>query len=95
MSASAWSQVTWDVARAGGLMAYVLLSLSVALGLALSLRWQRPRWPRLITNDMHNFVAGLTLADRLHPNARAIEIVAERILPLVERELDRAATSVA
>jgi len=26
-------------------MAYVLLTLSVALGLALSARWQRPRWP--------------------------------------------------
>jgi len=62
MSASTWSAVTWDVARAGGLMAYVLLTLSVALGLALSVRWQRPRWPRLITNEMHNFVAGLTLA---------------------------------
>ncbi|MDQ2830219.1 MAG: ferric reductase-like transmembrane domain-containing protein [Chloroflexota bacterium] len=61
MSASTWSSVTWDVARAGGLMAYVLLTLSVALGLALSVRWQRPRWPRLITNDLHNFVAGLTL----------------------------------
>lgn len=34
-------------------------------------------------------VPGLTLADRLHPNARAIETVARRILPLVERELDR------
>ena len=34
-------------------------------------------------------VPGLTLADRLHPNARAIETVASRILPLVERELGR------
>jgi len=33
--------------------------------------------------------AGLTLADRLHPNARAIEIVARSILPYVERALDR------
>ena len=34
-------------------------------------------------------VPGLTLADRLHPNARAIELVARRVLPLVERALDR------
>ncbi len=40
-------------------------------------------------------VTGLTLADRLHPNARAIEIVATRVLPLVERELDRAAARAA
>ncbi|MES2754655.1 MAG: arylesterase [Pseudomonadota bacterium] len=30
---------------------------------------------------------GLTLADGFHPNARAIEIVTERILPTVERAL--------
>lgn len=30
---------------------------------------------------------GLTLADGLHPNARAIEIVARRLLPVVESEL--------
>lgn len=35
-------------------------------------------------------VPGLTLADGLHPNARAIGIVAARLLPIVERELARA-----
>src|SRR5579859_7621019 len=61
MSASLWSQVTWDTARAGGVVAYVLLSLSVVLGLALSMRWQRPRWPRLITNELHSFMTLLSL----------------------------------
>jgi predicted ferric reductase len=61
MSAQLWQAVTWDVARAGGLVAYLLLTLSVALGLALSLRWQRPRWPRLITNELHSFVTLLSL----------------------------------
>ena len=61
MSAPLWQAVTWDVARAGGLVAYLLLTLSVALGLALSLRWQRPRWPRLITNELHSFVTLLAL----------------------------------
>lgn len=54
--------LAWTVARAGGLTAYVLLSLSVVLGLALSIRWQRPRWPRLITNDLHRFLTLLSLA---------------------------------
>ena len=36
---------------------------------------------------------GLTLADRFHPNARAIEIVAQRILPTVERALAAAASA--
>ena len=53
--------LTWTVARAGGLTAYALLSLSVVLGLALSVRWQAPRWPRLITNDLHRFLTLLSL----------------------------------
>jgi predicted ferric reductase len=52
-----WQNVTWIVARTGGFMAYVLLTLAVALGLALSTQLQSPsRWPRLINNEMHNFV---------------------------------------
>ena len=61
MSASLWGQVTWDVARAGGMVAYVLLTLSMVLGLALSVRWQRPLWPRLLTNELHSFVTLLSL----------------------------------
>ncbi len=58
---STWSAITWDVARAGGFTAFLLLTLSVALGLALSLQLQAPRWPRLINNELHNFVTVVTL----------------------------------
>jgi hypothetical protein len=58
---STWSTITWDVARAGGFTAFLLLTLSVALGLALSLQMQSPRWPRLINNEMHSFVTVVTL----------------------------------
>jgi|SRR5689334_6875153 ferric reductase like protein len=58
---SGWSAITWDVARAGGFTAFLLLTLSVALGLALSLKLQTPRWPRLINNELHNFVTVVTL----------------------------------
>lgn len=59
---SAWGTVTWDVARAGGFTAYLLLTLSVAIGLALTLQWQSAnRWPRLINSEMHNFVTLLSL----------------------------------
>lgn len=51
-----WRAVTWDVARAGGLTTYVLLTASVLVGLALSLKLQSPRWPRLINNALHNYV---------------------------------------
>jgi hypothetical protein len=53
---SIWEAVTWDIARAGGLTAYALLTLAAIAGLALSLRLQSPRWPRLINNELHNFL---------------------------------------
>lgn len=53
-----WQTVTWDVARAGGFTAYILLTLSVIAGLALSTQLQSPRrWPRLIDNELHNFLS--------------------------------------
>jgi predicted ferric reductase len=59
---SLWETVTWDIARAGGFTAYLLLGLSVALGLALSMKWQSPsKWPRIINNELHNFLALLAL----------------------------------
>ncbi|HZS79331.1 MAG TPA: ferric reductase-like transmembrane domain-containing protein [Ktedonobacteraceae bacterium] len=58
---SIWQAVTWDVARAGGFTAFGLLTLSVALGLALSLQIQSPRWPRIINNELHNFLTLLAL----------------------------------
>ena len=38
-----WSAVTWDTARAGGFVAYILLTLAVAAGLVLRNRWQTER----------------------------------------------------
>jgi Ferric reductase like transmembrane component len=58
---SIWQTVTWDVARAGGFTAFVLLTLSVANGLALSLHMQSPRWPRIINSELHNFLTLLAL----------------------------------
>lgn len=61
MSSTLWNAVVWDVARAGGITAYVLLALSVIIGLALSLKLQSPHWPRLINNELHNFLTLLGL----------------------------------
>lgn len=58
---SIWQTVTWDLARAGGLTAFGLLTLSVVIGLALSLRWQTGRWPRIINSELHNFLTLLAL----------------------------------
>lgn len=52
-----WETVTWNVARAGGFTSYLLLTLAVMAGLALSTQFQSPsRWPRLLNNELHNFL---------------------------------------
>src|SRR5258708_3944108 len=57
-----WQAVTWNVARSGGFTAYVLLTLAVAVGLALSMQLQSPiRWPRLLNSELHNFLTLLAL----------------------------------
>jgi predicted ferric reductase len=48
--------VIWYVARAGGILAYLLLSSSVAAGLLLSGRAHLPRWPRFALEDVHRFL---------------------------------------
>lgn len=59
---SAWEQVTWTVARAGGFTGYILVAISVALGLMLSMRWQSAsRWPRFVNSELHNFATLLSL----------------------------------
>jgi len=49
----------WYAARAGGLVAYLLLSCSVVLGLLLSAR-ARLEWPRFAVEDVHRYLAILT-----------------------------------
>ena len=49
------SPVLWYVARGSGVVAYLLLTLSVVLGIALSRRWHRPRWPRFVVHEMHRW----------------------------------------
>jgi DMSO/TMAO reductase YedYZ heme-binding membrane subunit len=46
----------WYVARAGGMLAYLLLTSSVVVGLLLSSRAKLPRWPRFALEDVHRFV---------------------------------------
>src|SRR6266480_3118445 len=56
-----WQNVTWDIARAGGFTAYILLTLAVIVGLALSTQIQSPsRWPRLLNSELHNFLTLLS-----------------------------------
>ena len=54
------SPVDWYAARAAGIVAYLLLSVVVALGLVLSGRRQSKRWPRFALEDVHRFAGLLT-----------------------------------
>lgn len=48
--------MTWYVARAGGMLAYLLLSSSVVAGLLLSGRARLKHWPRFAVEDVHRFL---------------------------------------
>jgi sulfoxide reductase heme-binding subunit YedZ len=47
----------WYAARAGGVVAYVLVTTVVLLGLQMSSRRKLPLWPRIAIEDVHRFVA--------------------------------------
>src|SRR5260370_576843 len=52
----------WYLTRATGLVALVLLTASMALGLLSSVRYQRPAWPRFVTAGLHQNSSLLALA---------------------------------
>jgi sulfoxide reductase heme-binding subunit YedZ len=57
--------VTWYVVRASGLLAFLVLSVSVVLGLAVSGKARSARWPRFAIEDVHGFagvLAGIFVA---------------------------------
>ncbi|HEU5423753.1 MAG TPA: ferric reductase-like transmembrane domain-containing protein [Nitrolancea sp.] len=48
--------LTWYVARGSGIAAYLLLTLSVAAGIALSRRWHGRTLPRLVVDGWHRWL---------------------------------------
>ena len=51
------ANTTWYIARAGGMLAFTLLTASVVLGLLLSRRDHFKSWPRFVLEDVHRFVS--------------------------------------
>jgi sulfoxide reductase heme-binding subunit YedZ len=51
------SPVAWYAARAGGFVAFVLLTTVVLLGLQMSSRRRVQLWPRIAIEDVHRFAA--------------------------------------
>jgi methionine sulfoxide reductase heme-binding subunit len=52
----------WYLTRSTGLVALILLTASMALGLLSGVRWQRPGWPRFVTSGLHRNVSVLACA---------------------------------
>jgi sulfoxide reductase heme-binding subunit YedZ len=52
----------WYLARATGITALVLLTVSVVLGIVTSVRWTTPRWPRFVVEYVHRDVTLLVMA---------------------------------
>jgi sulfoxide reductase heme-binding subunit YedZ len=50
----------WYLARASGIVAFVLLTIAVVVGLTLSGRAKLPNWPRFAVDDVHRFAGLLT-----------------------------------
>jgi predicted ferric reductase len=71
----------WYAARAGGMVAYILLTAVVCVGLALSGKERIDGWPRFAIEDVHRFLGALTgLFVSVHVFALAVD--AEAHLPL-------------
>lgn len=62
IAAATNSKALWYLTRGTGLVALVLLSISVALGVAEAIRWTRPAWPRFVTAALHKNISLLATA---------------------------------
>lgn len=49
------ASLLWFVARGSGMVAYLLLTATVVLGIAVSRRWYNAEWPRLVVEGAHRW----------------------------------------
>jgi sulfoxide reductase heme-binding subunit YedZ len=57
LTAAANTKALWYLTRGTGLVALLLLTLSVVLGIVETVCWSTPRWPRFITAALHKNVS--------------------------------------
>ncbi|HVC88768.1 MAG TPA: ferric reductase-like transmembrane domain-containing protein [Gaiellaceae bacterium] len=70
--------LTWYVARSAGIVAYLLMSTSVVIGVLMSAR-ARLSWPRFAVQEVHRFLAILTgVFIGLHGAA----LLADKVMPI-------------
>jgi hypothetical protein len=56
------SKAYWYLTRSTGVVSLVLLTLSVAFGIAQVSRWSSPRWPRFVISGLHKNISLLVVA---------------------------------
>jgi sulfoxide reductase heme-binding subunit YedZ len=72
------SPAIWYAARASGVAAHLVLTLTVSLGLAMGGKAQSRRWPRFAVEDVHRF-GGLLVGSLL--GVHVLTIAADSFLP--------------
>ena len=70
--------VTWYAVRASGVVAFALLTTTVALGLVMSARARLRHWPRFAVEDVHRFASLLTWS---FIGVHALALLADSYLP--------------
>ena len=60
--AAAGPSPLWYLTRGTGVVALILLTASVVLGVLNASRWSRPTWPRFATSELHRNVSLLVVA---------------------------------
>ncbi|MFL5926202.1 MAG: ferric reductase-like transmembrane domain-containing protein [Gaiellaceae bacterium] len=85
------SPLDWYVARAAGVAAYLLITISVGIGITMAGKKTLRRWPRFVLEDVHRFVgliAGAFIT--IHVVAIAIDAwlpfsISSILVPLLSR----------
>lgn len=69
----------WYLTRGTGVVALLLLTAVLVLGIAGTLGWQRPGWPRFLVADLHKY---LTLLSIVFVAAHVVTTVADGFAPI-------------
>jgi predicted ferric reductase len=76
--------VTWYIDRASGMVAFALLTATIASGLLMSGRARLRRWPRFAVEDVHRFASLLTWT---FVAIHALALLADSYLPFSVTDL--------
>src|ERR1700728_905429 len=79
LAAAGSSSTYWYLTRSTGAVALLLLTISLALGIAGVSRFSSPRWPRFVVDSLHRNVSLLALAFLL---AHIITAVLDSFAPI-------------